>query len=404
MYIRHLSLSNFRNYESLELDLPRGMCVFWGGNGHGKTNLLEAAYFLAITRSFRAEAEREMVRREAWTDAIPVTRVVGQIETRRDQTTIEIVLYAARSEVESAAAEGARLFVQKRIRVNGLTRRAGDAMGQLTAVFFSASEICLVDGSPADRRHYLDTAATQVDRRYRQVLGRYGQVVAQRNSLLRAVQEQQARPDELAFWDDEMVEQGAALMLMRRDLVAELGRRARDIHAHLTDGREDLAVVYRPTVLLPIAPEGDSVSMSETFRQALSAGTGRDIAAGMSLLGPHRDDLSFLVGGVDMALYGSRGQQRTIALSMKLAEAAFMEARRGDTPVVILDDVLSELDAPRRRQLMSALAHYDQVLISGTELEPFDDAFLERAAVYWVQEGRVEAQHLPASVPSSRTT
>ncbi|MDO8531177.1 MAG: DNA replication/repair protein RecF [Dehalococcoidia bacterium] len=396
MYIRLLSLSNFRNYADLEIGLPPGVCIFWGGNGQGKTNLLEAAYFLATTRSFRAEAEREVVRWDAWTDPIPAGRIMGQIATTRGPTTIEVVLHAARREAPPAPAEGQRPLVQKRVRVNGLTKRASDAVGELIAVLFSATEIHLVDGSPSDRRRYLDTAASQVDRRYRQVLARYSQVVAQRNSLLKAVQEGRARREELAFWDDEMVQQGAALMLMRRDLVAEVSPRAREVHAHLTEGREDLDAEYRPALPLPTVPSAASVAAA--FRRALAEGVARDIAAGMSLVGPHRDDLSFLVEGVDMAMYGSRGQQRTIALSMKLAEAAFMEARRSDKPVLILDDVFSELDTPRRRQLMSAMGRFEQVLITCTDMDPFDDAFLERATVYWVQDGRVEAQRLPAEV------
>ncbi len=393
MYIRLLSLNNFRNYANLEVELSPGLCIFWGGNGQGKTNLLEAAYFLATTRSFRAEAEREVVRWEAWADPIPAGRIVGHIEAGSGPVTLEVVLHAMRRETAPSPAEGQRPLVHKRIRVNGLAKRAGDAIGEFIAVLFSAPEIHLVDGSPSHRRRYLDTAAVQVDRRYRQVLARYSQVITQRNSLLKAAQEGRARRDELTFWDDEMVKQGAALMLMRRDLVAEVGPRAREVHAHLTEGREELDVEYRPALPLPAVPS--TASVAAAFRRALADGVERDVAAGMSLAGPHRDDLSFLVKGVDMALYGSRGQQRTIALSMKLAEAEFMEARRGDKPVLILDDVFSELDAPRRRQLMSAVGRFEQVLVTSTDLDPFDDAFLERATIYWVQDGGVEAQRLP---------
>jgi len=272
MYIRLLSLNNFRNYANLEVELSPGLCIFWGGNGQGKTNLLEAAYFLATTRSFRAEAEREVVRWEAWADPIPAGRIVGHIEAGSGPVTLEVVLHAMRRETAPSPAEGQRPLVHKRIRVNGLAKRAGDAIGEFIAVLFSAPEIHLVDGSPSHRRRYLDTAAVQVDRRYRQVLARYSQVITQRNSLLKAAQEGRARRDELTFWDDEMVKQGAALMLMRRDLVAEVGPRAREVHAHLTEGREELDVEYRPALPLPAVPS--TASVAAAFRRALP-GEGR---------------------------------------------------------------------------------------------------------------------------------
>jgi DNA replication and repair protein RecF len=277
--------------------------------------------------------------------------------------------------------------VTKQIKVNGLPRRAAEVVGLVNAVMFTAQDIELIGGAPALRRRYLDVTLCQVDSRYLRSLQAYNKVLLQRNHLLRLIQEREAQPAELKFWDGELVEEGSYLVLERRQLIAELNQRAKVVHSQLAPG-ESLALLYLPSLGREAGGQ-DLAQTRQVFEQALGQVQGREIAAGMSLVGPHRDDLQFLNNGIDLGIYASRGQQRTIALSLKLAEASFFKDKRGDPPILLLDDVLSELDRQRRNYLLTWLADYQQVLLTTTELEFLPVEFLTRAAVFQVRQGNV---------------
>lgn len=368
IFITYLSLTDFRSYPALELELPRGGVVLVGGNAQGKSNLLEAAYMLSIMRSHRAGAEREVICLGAEGER-PWARVLGRAQGAENGVEIEVVL-------QQTAAE----TVSKRIRVNGVPRRAGEAVGVLTGVMFSAEDIGLLTGPPALRRRYLDITGCQLSGRYLSSLQRYQRVLAQRNGLLKLAAEGRARTEELEFWDRELVAVGDYIRGQRRALLQALNGLARGVHSGLTHGEEALELEYRPS------PPDTS---PEALARALEEGRGRELALGMTLSGPHRDELRFMVNGADMGVYGSRGQQRTVALSLRLAEAGFLHQDRGQPPVLLLDDVLSELDGQRRGQLLGSLAPFDQWLLTTTDPSQVAPPFLGQATLFRIHGGTI---------------
>jgi len=398
MHIEQLSLHDFRNYRHLDIALPRGLLLFVGGNAQGKSNLLEAIYLLATTRSVRATSEGELVNREATLQGPAVARLVGTARRHDGGVQVEVAIIT-RPTGEQAAAS--RLPASKRLRVNGVVRRASETVGQMTAVLFTTQDIDLVGGAPSLRRRYLDITLSQVDPAYLRALQRYGKIVLQRNALLRRIQEGAAGLDQLSFWDEEMAQQGAYITGSRGRALSSLSVLAREAHRALSGGEEELSLVYQPQ--LSRAWDGERVAAASTdelvaaLLQALATGRQRDVAAGVSLTGPHRDDLLFLLNGVPAAAFASRGQQRTAALALRLAEARFLLERRGEPPVLLLDDVLSELDESRRAGVLAATSEFEQVLITSVDADRFDmasaagrQASLAGATLYRVAAGHVE--------------
>ena len=384
MHVSHLGLQNFRNFAELDLDLSPGRTVLFGGNAQGKTNLLEALSMFATAKSPRAAHEREVIRWEALEEEIPFARVRGAFEKADGRLQVEIVVQLAQ---EPGGDEGAgpALPLQKRVRVNGVPRRASDLVGEVTAVLFSPQDIELVYGPPPVRRRYLDMTLCQVDRPLLRELRRYAKVVSQRNYLLKAIREARARRDELAFWDKGLVEAGSFIVARRMEAMESLGELGRAIHGELSGGNEDLELRYLPSV---VAGRGEG-EVSRAFQEALEAVRERELLQGVSLVGPHRDDFQFLVNGRELAVFGSRGQQRTAALSLKLAEARFMTDRTGERPVLLLDDVFSELDGFRREYLLSWITGWDQALLTTAEPERIGRDLLSGAVMMEVAGGQV---------------
>jgi DNA replication and repair protein RecF len=388
MWIRHLSLGNFRNYHRQELSLPQGIVLLLGDNAQGKSNLLEAAFLLATARSQRAQTDGELIRWDALSDAQPVARVAAQVERGDGPLELEVIVVG-----RTRAPGVARVPASKRLRVNGVARRQVDVVGQLTAVFFSTDDLELVGGAPAERRRYLDVTLSQLDRAYLRALQRYGKVISQRNALLRRIQGGEADPQELAFWDEELARHGAVLLAQRAAAIDILAKHAGDAHRRLSGGIEELAVAYQPRLegWDGSRANGSPGALTAALRGALEAGRGRDIAAGVTLSGPHRDDLLFTLNGVAAASFASRGQQRTAALALRLAEARFMADRRGDLPVVLLDDVLSELDEARRRAVLDSLGEWDQLLITSADADRFGEGLPAAQAVLRVIGGEIHS-------------
>jgi len=381
MYIERLSLRDFRNYRNLDIALPRGLLLFVGGNAQGKSNLLEAVYLLATTRSVRVTTEGELVSREATRQAPAVARLVGTACRRTGSVQVELAIMTRPT---GGQAPPGRQAASKRLRVNGVVRRASETVGQVTAVLFTTQDIDLIGGAPSLRRRYLDITLSQVDPAYLRALQRYGKIVLQRNALLRRIQEGAAGLDQLSFWDEEMAREGAYIAGSRGQAVSSLSVLARDTHRALSGGEEELSLVYQPQ--LSRAWDGERVAAASTdelaaaLLQALASGRQRDVAAGVSLSGPHRDDLLFLLDGVSAAAFASRGQQRTAALALRLAEARFLRDRSGEHPILLLDDVLSELDKSRRAGVLAAISEFEQVLITSADVDRFERADLARAA------------------------
>ncbi len=406
MHLTRLALTNFRNYAHLELDLAPGVTLLQGNNACGKTSLLEAIFYLATAHSPHAGAERELIRWGANDEPIPFARVETEVAKRNDtRTQLEIVLVQAaeeKSRGENEEARKANARVSKRIKVNGVGKRTLDLLGELNAVLFLPEDLDLVFGSPGDRRRYLDNTLSQIDPRYGRALSKYNQVVEQRNSLLRDFRERAYNPSELAIWDRQLIDEGTYLIVRRAETIERYNQLIADIHPHLTDGREELRLVYQPSVVLDAtalsSTEGArAAQIAKKFEQQLEMLRPRELGAALTLVGPHRDDVRFLIqrnhgaapNPIDAITYASRGQGRTIALSLKLAEVALMKKETGEDPILLLDDVMSELDAARRAALAQTVIDAPQALITATDLQDFTPEFLERARVLQVCDGAI---------------
>ena len=409
MRIESLSLTNFRNYARLEMDFPGHTVLLQGDNAQGKTNLLEAIYYLATTRSPHAGAEHELVNWLAENQDLPHARLVAQVRKGDSSLRIEITLVRT----QSSRANSPRY--RKHIKVNGVNKRALDLIGQVNVVLFLPEDIDLVSGSPSGRRRYLDTTLCQIDPRYCRILQKYNRVLTQRNHLLRTLREREGGLNQLLFWDRSLVENGAYLVARRQEAISELDRLAQAIHLDLTGQKEHLRLRYEPSFdpfrpppsdyQLPLEldlpsepgmyqPGTDLSQVAEAFRAQLREIRRREFLRGMSLIGPHRDDLRFSVGGIDLTIYGSRGQQRTAALALKLAEVKLISQQVGEQPILLLDDVMSELDDARRGYLMQMIDGAQQAILTTTDLKDYSIEFLTEATLLRVKEGRITAFHL----------
>ncbi len=435
MFLNHLSLANFRSYRQLDLQLPAPVVLFQGDNGQGKTNLLEAIYFLATTRSLRAGSDKELINWFALEEPIPFSRVEGTVRKNHGELKVEIVIRADRPERHHPGLlEGGAPPVElsKRIKINGVPKRAMDLIGLVNVVMFSPQDLDLVAGAPSLRRRYLDIVDSQVDHRYFRTLQQYTRVLAQRNHLLKQIRDNRQPADVLEFWSEELVKSGAYILFRRLNTVAALNQRIDGYFHRITASGKQLKITYHSSTeevaeamgtrgLVgaggPAGPldDGEGVPQNreprtqnppqhydgaeseqqavdrqaEMFRAALARYRRRELLQGVSLVGPHRDDITFRADGIDMNVYGSRGEQRAVALALKLSEVEFMQTYTGEQPILLLDDVMSELDPARRGLLMEALTPSGQTLISATDLESFSTEFLARTALFTVRDGAV---------------
>jgi DNA replication and repair protein RecF len=405
MHIEHLTLTNFRNYSRLAVDFPPGIVLLHGANAQGKTNLLEAIHLLSRIRSPRTGNERELVNWLTLQDNLPFTRLVARV--RREEESFQIELALLQSKPESAPPDS--VSWRKSIRIDGVGTRSTDAVGILPVVLFLPQDVDIVAASPSLRRNYLDDTISQADREYRRELRRYGQVLSQRNHLLRSLRERSHHQGELRFWDERLIQHGSYVTAHREQAVQQLGEAAERIHERLTGQGEHLRLEYRSSILssgpakapdeLALLPEntaqGTTVTerapqIAEAYAEQLAAARKKELERGVTIVGPHRDDLGFLANEVDLNIYGSRGQQRTSALSLKLAEVEWLTQKKGDSPILLLDDMVSELDPLRRNLLLAAMDDVQQVVITANSLDPYHPDFLARCALWHVRAGRME--------------
>jgi DNA replication and repair protein RecF len=410
MHIRYLSLTNFRNYTRLELTLPERPLLIHGANAQGKTNLLEAVCLLSMGTSPLASSDRELVKWEAGAEGLPYARVWAEIERDGRPQEIEVVL-------EKHRLSDGRERLQKTIRVDRARKRQAELAGRLNVVLFTPKDVELIAGSPSGRRQYVDDALSQVDPAYAEALGRYEDALRQRNAALRHLREQSGNPNQLQPFEDIIAHDGARIIDSRRRLLLILSRYADRLHQELTGGAEWLRLDYRPSfdpaappssdyqmdlALDRYHPPADSANLQEqsaAFGETLKARRRQEIARGATTIGPHRDDIQFTSGSprqgtheVDLGTYGSRGQQRTAVLALKLAELDWMCEQTGDSPILLLDEVLAELDEDRRRQLISRVDAVEQALLTSTDLAMFNPGFRQRAEVWEVEGGIIHPE------------
>ncbi len=380
MQVRHLALEEFRSYDRAEVALAPGITAFVGANGAGKTNLLEAIHLAARGDSSRARDDAEMVR---WGASIGRVRV--EVEHAEHTRRVEVLVFAP------ATGERRR---PRRWLLDGAGKRADDAIGELKVVAFFPEDVALLAEAPAARRRYLDAMIGQVDRRHRADSREYQRVLEQRNALLRALRESGApagearRSAELAFWNESLCALGGVVADRRALAVREIGPAFARAIATFTGGGT-LELTYASQVEGAAAQE-----RSAGYRRLVEEKGEREIWQGTTLVGPHREDLAVSGGGRPLPAFASRGEHRSVVLSLKLAEADWLRARSGEEPVFLLDDVMSELDPRRREALVGALPADAQVLVTAALPVGLPAALLARAAVREVTAGQVAAGRL----------
>ena len=398
MYIEHLSLQNFRNYARLEVSLPTGPILLHGANAQGKTSLLEAIYYLATSRSPYTTTDRQLINWYADRDVLSFAKIGAEVvSAARALSRVEVTLMQ-----DPGALNGSRL--QKEIRVNGVPRRVMDLIGQINVVMFLPQDLVLVEGSPAERRRYMNVTLCQTDTAYCEALATFEKVLTQRNALLKRIGDGEARPDELGYWDGQIAQSAGVLIAGRQRLLRDLEVKARRVHRDLSGGGEELELSYQPS-FLPTANNSGQLSfevigldlnrqlqaadIAAQYAATLTERRGEDIARGMTLIGPQRDELRLLVNGRDLGLYGSRGQARTAVMSLKLAELEWMRDTVGEWPILLLDEVIAELDAGRRAYLLERINGAEQVLLTTTEPEIFTSEFLQKATRWHIHQGQI---------------
>lgn len=386
-YLSRLSLDNFRNFRQAEIELPAGTSVFHGANAQGKTALLEATYTLAVGRAFRAEREREVVNFEA-AKAGEAAYITGTaVDSGQSITVVVGYQPAASANSYKGYAEGApaAASVVKQIRVNRQPSTAAGLVGRIGATLFVVDDLNLVLGSPSHRRRYLDVLISQAHREYLEALQRYQAALRNRNGLLRRQRQDHVEPDEMEYWDDQLVQAGSRIILRRADAIKRLAELAQGHHRELAEPDDVLTVEYRPNV-----PPGGTVEDTEAdFRRRLRQRAAREQATAVTAAGPHRDDFAVFVNGLDANSYASRGEARTIALSLRLAEADYLSDARNDSPIILLDDVFSEMDAQRRERVLRKTTAYRQTLITTTDVDMVRSTLGDSATYFQVCAGVV---------------
>jgi DNA replication and repair protein RecF len=413
MHINHLSLTNFRNYGRLELTLPTGATLLQGANAQGKTNLLEAIYYLATARSPYADQEAQLINWEADDPEAPVIvgRLVGQITTQAGPHHIEIrLIKEPRSRQISFRREA--LVDRRKVRLM-------DLLGTLRVVLFLPQDIQLITGPPAARRRYLDVTLCQTDSIYCRTLSTYNKVLEQRNALLRRLAESSEGRDLLPIYTEKLIKLGSLLFTKRAAFLAHLARETQRIHfEELTGGREAVRLSYLPRLDGDSSAQGDSTAVqlsvdsadwlqeqtdvqavAHRFERALEVAQENDLARALTSVGPHRDDWRFWVNGRELSSYGSRGQQRTAMLALKMAEIDWMVAETGETPVLLLDEVVAELDEQRRALLLTSVQSASQAILTATDPAMFTESFLNQATTMIVSQGQVRLDSSPGGRP-----
>lgn len=397
MHIEHLSLTNFRNYARLELALPKQPIVLYGDNAQGKTSLLEAIYYLATSRSPYTTSDRQLIHWRTEHEPIPFARLTAEVSGKRSPLQrLEVTLMLDN-------ATGTQRF-KKNIKLNGVEKRVMDTVGLLTVVLFLPRDLALIEGSPSDRRRFMDTTLTQVNRDYVEALDTYEKILPQRNALLRRIAERRSSTAELAYWNEQLSQSGSVIIAERQKFLRELETRAQENHHALTGNKETLTLQYQPSFLPTVEGDGQlsfalpgldlhrelsAEDIRPQFAEQLQNEQREAIERGVTLSGPHRDELRLMINRRDCGLYGSRGQARTAVMALKLAELDWMHYHLGEWPILLLDEVVAELDSKRRAFLLSRLTGEMQMLVTTTELEIFTDDFLENANLLQIVEGQI---------------
>jgi len=356
MFIEKIELNNFRNYESLLLEFDKGTNIFYGNNAQGKTNILESVYVCGTTKSHKGSKDREI------------------INFNRDESHIR--MFVNKNDNNYQIDMHLKKNKSKGIAINSVPiKKASELFGIVNFVFFSPEDLNIIKNGPSERRRFLDLELCQLNKLYLIQLSDYNRILNQRNKLLKSNFSPELI-DTISVWDEQLINYGSIIIAERTKFIAELNQIITDIHSNLTGQQEVIEIIYEPSVIV------------SNFAEQLNKNRSKDIHRRQSLIGPHRDDFSILINGIDIRKYGSQGQQRTAALSLKLSEIYLVKKITRDTPILLLDDVLSELDSSRQNYLLQNI-HDIQTLITCTGLDEFINNRFKINKIYEVINGNV---------------
>lgn len=362
MIIKSLELADFRNYESLHIEFSEGTNILYGDNAQGKTNILEAIYLSAITKSHKGSKDRDIVNFDKEEAHIRTYLEKDGVETRVD-------MHLRKNKSKGIAIDGQKI------------KKAAELIGLLNVVFFSPEDLSIIKNGPAERRRFVDMELCQLDQFYLYNLNHYNKIVNQRNKLLKDMYFNPSLRDTLNIWDSQLISFGSKIIERRKLFVEQLNEIILEIHRKLSGGKEDLVIQYEPDVMI------------EDYDKILNMNQEKDIKLKQTTTGPHRDDFCFTVGNIDIRKFGSQGQQRTAALSLKLSEIELVKKITKENPVLLLDDVLSELDSNRQNYLLSTIGDI-QTIITCTGLDEFVNNRFEIDKVFHIENGTIGNNNL----------
>ncbi len=361
MKIKSLKLKNFRNYNFLSLHFDPVVNIFYGDNAQGKTNILESLYLCSTTKSHRGTKDRDMIQ---------FGQEESHIETFVDRKNMiyQIDMHLKKNSPKGIAVDKVPI------------KKASELFGIVNIIFFSPEDLNIIKSGPSERRRFIDFELSQIDKLYLNNLSNYNRALNQRNHLLKAIYYQENLKDTLDIWDRQLVEYGTKIISSRKDFIQKVNEIIFDIHKKLTGGREHIKLIYEPNI-------GD-----KSFEEVLFHSRKRDLKMQSTTSGPHRDDVSFVTENIDLRKFGSQGQQRTAALSLKLSEIELVKRTTGDRPVLLLDDVLSELDKHRQNYLLDSICDV-QTFITCTGTDEFVNHRFSVNKVFYVSEGHVSEEN-----------
>lgn len=357
MIIESLELDHYRNYESLQIELDRGTNILHGNNAQGKTNILEAIFLTATTKSHKGSKDREIIK-------------FGEEEAH-------IKLCLNKNELTHIVDIHLRKDKSKIIAINHKKiKKASELLGLLNVVFFSPEDLSIVKEGPSQRRRFIDMELCQLDQFYLYNLNHYNKIINQRNKLLKDLMNNPSLKDTISIWDSQLVSYGSKVIEKRELFLSQLNEILIEVHKNLSGGEETLTICYAPDVTI------------DDFEETLLRNQQKDIRYKQTCIGPHRDDFIFQINGIDIRKFGSQGQQRTAVLSLKLAELELVKKITKDQPILLLDDVLSELDQKRQNHLLNTIGSI-QTIITGTGIDEFVKNRFEINKVFEIKEGKI---------------
>ncbi|OGI16991.1 MAG: hypothetical protein A2255_09990 [Candidatus Melainabacteria bacterium RIFOXYA2_FULL_32_9] len=381
MFLKKLDLLNFRNYKTCSIDFPTNKTIFVGKNAQGKTNILESIYYLATLSSYKATSDSELI---YWGEKS--TKIKAEIERFDTQVSLDIFINPPGNKI---------------LKVNGLKKtKYSQFLGNLLVVNFGIADLLLLRGTPSDRRKWINDAISQLYPVYIERLAKYNKIRLQRNNLLKEfkgnIHLTKSQSDSLSVWDDQIIVAGSNLIHLRQKYLKEINKIAHKKHKHISIGEENLLIKYNSTITGDFDTEVNEVMPADkiagVYSDIIQEKRREEIIRGQTVIGPHRDDISFLINNIDAKSYASQGQQRTIVLALKLAELDFIKDIVGENPILLLDDVLAELDHTRQNFLLDSIKEDIQTIITTVDISNFEPPYLEGVTIYKVEAGSIKKE------------